>query len=67
MSLWISYRHHSFKLFLNKKQDSMKSCGDLLEVLISLRLRVQTGSGAHPASYSVGIGGSFPSSKAVRA
>jgi hypothetical protein len=25
----------------------------------SLRHRVQTGSGAHPASYSMGIGGSF--------
>jgi hypothetical protein len=28
---------------------------------------VQTGSGAHPASYPMGIGGSFPGGKAVRA
>jgi hypothetical protein len=27
-------------------------------------LRVQTGSGAHPASYTMGTGGSFPGGKA---
>jgi hypothetical protein len=30
----------------------------------SLRHRVQTGSGAHPASYPMDIGGSFPGGKA---
>jgi hypothetical protein len=33
----------------------------------SLRHRVQTGSGAHPASYSIGTGGSFPGGKAAGA
>jgi hypothetical protein len=33
----------------------------------SLRHRVQTGSGAHPASYPMGIGGLFLGSKAARA
>jgi hypothetical protein len=28
---------------------------------------VQTGSGAHPASYSIGTGGSFPGCKAAAA
>jgi hypothetical protein len=32
----------------------------------SLRHRVQTGYGTHPASYSMGTGGSFPGDKAVR-
>jgi hypothetical protein len=32
-----------------------------------LRHRVQTGSGAHPASYKVGTGGSFPGGKSVGA
>jgi hypothetical protein len=32
-----------------------------------LRHRVQTGSGAHPASYPVGTGGSFLEGKAVGA
>jgi len=31
----------------------------------SLRHRVQTGSAAHPASYSIGSGGSFPGGKAA--
>jgi hypothetical protein len=31
----------------------------------SLRHRVQTGSGAHPASYPMGTGGSFPGGKAA--
>jgi hypothetical protein len=30
----------------------------------SLLRLVQTGSGTHPVSYSMGIGGSFPGSKA---
>jgi hypothetical protein len=33
----------------------------------SLRHRVQTGSGAHSASYSMGTGGSFPGGKAAGA
>jgi hypothetical protein len=33
----------------------------------SLRHRVQNGSGAHPASYPRGTGGSFPGGKAVGA
>jgi len=33
----------------------------------SLRHRVQTASGAHPASYSMGIGGVFPRGKAAGA
>jgi hypothetical protein len=33
----------------------------------SLHRRVQTGSGAHPASYSMGTGGSFPGGKAAGA
>jgi hypothetical protein len=33
----------------------------------SLHHRVQTGSGAHPASYAMGIGGSFPGGKAAGA
>jgi hypothetical protein len=33
----------------------------------SLHLRVQNGSGAHPASYTVGIGVSFPGGKAAGA
>jgi hypothetical protein len=33
----------------------------------SLRHRVQTGSGAHPVSYPVGTGGSFPGGKAAGA
>jgi hypothetical protein len=33
----------------------------------SLRHRVQTGSGAHAASYAMGTGGSFPGSKAAGA
>jgi hypothetical protein len=33
----------------------------------SLRHRVQTGSGAHPASYPMGIGNSFTGSKAAGA
>jgi hypothetical protein len=33
----------------------------------SLRHRVQTGSGAHPASYPMGTGGSFRGGKAARA
>jgi hypothetical protein len=33
----------------------------------SLRHRIQTGSGAHPASYPVGTGGSFPGDKAAGA
>jgi hypothetical protein len=33
----------------------------------SLRHRVQTDSGAHPASYPMGTGGSSPGDKAVRA
>jgi hypothetical protein len=33
-------------------------------VNISLHLCVQTGSGAHPASYTTGAGGSFPEGKA---
>jgi hypothetical protein len=32
---------------------------------LSLRHRVQTGSGTHPASYPVGTGCSFPSGKAA--
>jgi hypothetical protein len=32
---------------------------------ISLRHRVKTGSGPHPASYSIGAEDSFPESKAV--
>jgi hypothetical protein len=31
----------------------------------SLHHRLQTGSGAHPASYPMGTGGSFPGSKAA--
>jgi hypothetical protein len=31
----------------------------------SLHHRVQTGSGAHPASYAMGTGGSFPGGKAA--
>jgi hypothetical protein len=34
-------------------------------VFFSLRYRIQTGSGAHPASYPVGNGGSFPGGKAA--
>jgi hypothetical protein len=34
---------------------------------ISLLHRVQTGSGAHPASYPMGIGGSFPGGKVAGA
>jgi hypothetical protein len=34
---------------------------------ISLHHRVQNGSGAHPASYPMGTGGSFPGSKAAGA
>jgi hypothetical protein len=30
-----------------------------------LRYRVRTGSGAHPASYPMGTGGSFPRDKAA--
>jgi hypothetical protein len=33
----------------------------------SLHHRIQTGSGAHPPSYPVGTGGSFPQGKAARA
>jgi hypothetical protein len=33
----------------------------------SLRHRVQTGSGTHPASYPMGTGGSFPGDKAAGA
>jgi hypothetical protein len=33
----------------------------------SLHYRVQDGSGAHPASYIIGTGGSFPGGKAVGA
>jgi hypothetical protein len=33
----------------------------------SLHHRLQNGSGAHPASYPMGTGGSFPGSKAVGA
>jgi hypothetical protein len=33
----------------------------------SLHHRVQNGSGAHPASYPMGIRGSFPAGKAVGA
>jgi hypothetical protein len=33
----------------------------------SLHYRVQNGSGAHPASYSMGTRGSFPDGKAARA
>jgi hypothetical protein len=33
----------------------------------SLRRRVQNGSGAHPASYPMGIRGSFPEGKAAEA
>jgi hypothetical protein len=33
----------------------------------SLHHRVQNGSGAHPASYPMGTGGSFPGGKAARA
>jgi hypothetical protein len=36
-------------------------------VYFSLHHRVQTGSGAHPASYTMGTGGSFPGGKAARA
>jgi hypothetical protein len=32
---------------------------------ISLHHRVQTGSGAHPASYPTGTGGCFPGGKAT--
>jgi len=32
-----------------------------------IRHRVQTGSGAHPASYPMCTGGSFPGDKAARA
>jgi len=35
--------------------------------MFSLRRRVQTGSGAHPASYEVGTGRSFPGRKAAGA
>jgi hypothetical protein len=34
---------------------------------LSLLHRVQTGSGLHPASYSMGTGGSFPGGKAAGA
>jgi hypothetical protein len=34
---------------------------------LSLLDIVQTGSGAHPASYPMGTGGSFPGGKAARA
>jgi hypothetical protein len=34
---------------------------------VSLHHRVQNGSGAHPASYPVGTGGSFPGGKAAGA
>jgi hypothetical protein len=33
----------------------------------SLHRRVQNGSGAHPASYRMGTGGSFPGGKEARA
>jgi hypothetical protein len=33
----------------------------------SLRHRIQTGSGAQPASYPMGIGGSFPGGGTVEA
>jgi len=33
----------------------------------SLRHRVQTGSGTHPASYSMSTGGSFPGGRTARA
>jgi hypothetical protein len=33
----------------------------------SLHRSVQTGSGAHPASYSMGIRGSFPGGKVIEA
>jgi len=36
-------------------------------LIFSLRHRVQTGSGAHPASYSVGTGRLLPRSKVVGA
>jgi len=48
--------------------------GRMIEVLFqagsknfSLRHHVQTWSGAHPASYPMSIGSSFPGSKAVGA
>jgi hypothetical protein len=34
---------------------------------LSLHHRVQNGSGAHPASFPMGIGGSFPENKAAGA
>jgi len=33
----------------------------------SLHHHIQTGSGAHPASYTMGIRGSFPGGKVTRA
>jgi hypothetical protein len=33
----------------------------------SIHHRVQTGSGAHPASYPMGTGGSFPGDKGTEA
>jgi hypothetical protein len=38
---------------------------DLRGGLIPGRSNVRTGSGAHPASYTVGTGGSLPEGKAV--
>jgi len=34
------------------------SAGTMMDFF--LRQRIQTGSGAHPASYSMGTGGSYP-------
>jgi len=36
-------------------------------VIYFLRYRVHTGSGAHPASYPMGTGGSYTGGKAARA
>jgi len=35
--------------------------------VFSLHCHVQSGSGAHPASYPMGTGGSFPGGKVARA
>jgi hypothetical protein len=41
---------------------------DLLDTIIFVELHVvQTGFGAHPASYPIGTGGYFPGSKATEA
>jgi hypothetical protein len=58
--------YHGIRQSSNLKTD-YRYIYQLIHLYFSLLHCIRTGSGAHPASYPMGNGGSFPGSKAAKA